>query len=205
MRNTEETLAHKELRSSERGKALIEQAEAEAASFLFDLNSGETNADVAEELTPHQIYIGVVLAGALTFEVSGNRYTVEPYYQGLSEDDALAMLQDVRSQIECNLIDLAVTLQDSGPEYFPGATKSEILDVCAPDIFGDYDVPEDVEEWAWIEEKACFSHRDNGKDGVWEFVVNVAYDLGRIPARLKPVLKTASESACGYILFHQGT
>lgn len=200
-----QTLAHKEFRASDRGKALIAQSEADAASFLFDLQSGELNADVAEHFTAHEIYMAVTLAGSLSFEASNTRYTVTPYYQNLNEDDALAMLQDVQATIESSLINLVVESQDNKKEYFPGATKMEIMDICAPDIFGEYDVPEEVEEWQWIENNACFSHGRNGEDGIWEFVLNVSYEFKEIPERLKGVIASARECACGYILIHQGT
>ena len=42
------------------------------------------------------------------------------------------------------------------------------------DIVGDYDVPDTVQEWQWIEKKASFSHRSNGQHGVWDFILNLS-------------------------------
>jgi hypothetical protein len=80
-----------------------------------------------------------------------------------------------------------------------------ILDVCMPDIIGDYDVPDNIPEWKWIEEKACYSHNLNGQDGIWEFIVNLAYGIENVPEKLAPVIAAANRDGVNYILFHQGT
>ena len=94
----------------------------------------------------------------------------------------------------------------------PLRTHSKRLDtlvlreVMMSDLVGDYDVPEDVPEWAWVEKNASYSHRGNGVEGgVWEFIINLANDLQDIPERLVSVIADARKDEVRYILIHQGT
>lgn len=97
------------------------------------------------------------------------------------------------------------TTSEPGKEYFPGATIEEIGSVMLQDIVGDYDTPDQVPEWAWIEAQACFVHKHNGKDGVWDFVLNLSLDLSSAPATLLPFLTEAKQKQLAYVIFHQGT
>jgi len=100
---SDQVLSNKEynqFRESEFGKTLISQSEADAASFLFDLQSGEKNSVVAEKLTPKEIYTAVSLASSLSFEINGVNYYLEPYYSEMSEQVALEVLQDSQTSIE---------------------------------------------------------------------------------------------------------
>jgi hypothetical protein len=80
-----------------------------------------------------------------------------------------------------------------------------ILDVNMSDIIGDYDVPEDSEEWSWVEDNASFKHRDNGDSGIWDFMLNIAMEHTDIPQQLVPVINNAISKGYTYILFNQGT
>lgn len=94
---------------------------------------------------------------------------------------------------------------DEGKEVLPGATKSEIREVMMQDIVGDYDVPESVPEWKWVEENASFAHVQNGvADGIWEFILNLGNMLAP-PEKLKPVVEQAHKDGIAYLVFHQGT
>ena len=73
------------------------------------------------------------------------------------------------------------------------------------DVVGDYNVPTEVPEWGWIEKKACYHHHRNGQEGIWEFVVNLAYGIENVPEKLMPVVTAANKTGVSYILFHQGT
>lgn len=89
-------------------------------------------------------------------------------------------------------------------ECLPGVNLVEIRHACMLDIVGDYDIPDDVPEWKWIEEYASFSHRGNGiEDGVWELIINLENFLDNIPERLAPVIAAAHQHHCAYIIFHQ--
>lgn len=90
-------------------------------------------------------------------------------------------------------------------EVFPGAYLEEIGSVMMQEIIGEYDVPDGVPEWQWVEEQACFAHCRNGQDGIWEFVLNLSRELEGVPEKLKPVLAEASQKGLGYLVIHQGT
>jgi len=47
-------------------------------------------------------------------------------------------------------------------EVLPGAVREEIGSVLMQDIVGNYEVPEEVPEWAWVEREASFGHVRNG-------------------------------------------
>ena len=91
------------------------------------------------------------------------------------------------------------------PEVLPGATVSEIREVMMQDIVGEYEVPEQEPEWSWVERKASFVHAQNGKDGIWEFVLNMGIDLEDAPDKLLNVIGKAREDGIAYLIFHQGT
>jgi hypothetical protein len=90
-------------------------------------------------------------------------------------------------------------------EILPGASREEIGSVMMQDIVGDYEGPENVPEWAWVEREASFSHVRNGQDGVWEFVLNLSRRFTNIPDRLRPVIDRARRGNLAYLIFHQGT
>lgn len=80
-----------------------------------------------------------------------------------------------------------------------------IASVLIQDLVGDYETPHQVPEWHWIRANASYGHRDNGVDGVWEFVINVARTYDDLPERLAPAIHAAREAGAGYLLVHQGT
>lgn len=83
----------------------------------------------------------------------------------------------------------------------------KVLNVCMPDLVGDYDVPEDVPEWGWIEKHASYRHQDNGDCGVWDFILNLCMleFMDDVPEVLQAILTQAEEQGYSYVLFHQGT
>ena len=86
-----------------------------------------------------------------------------------------------------------------------GQSAMHVEDVMMQDIVGDYDTPDTVPEWAWVEAHASYRHRDNGKDGIWEFIVNLARQFDDVPENLLPVLANAKRDGAAYLVFHQGT
>lgn len=100
---------------------------------------------------------------------------------------------------------LCFNVNDYPPEVLPGATQAEVMSVMMQDIVGDYDVPEEVPEWGWVEQKASYAHTRNGQSGVWEFVLNLSTDLQDAPARLVAVIDDARARQCAYLIIHQGT
>ena len=87
--------------------------------------------------------------------------------------------------------------------------RLQILEVMMQDFVDEYDVPDHVPEWQWVQRNAAFSHRDNGKEdggGVWEFMVNVdCGDTEDMPAALKPLFEKARLHKAVWVMFHQGT
>lgn len=89
-----------------------------------------------------------------------------------------------------------------------GCSQIAVLDVSMIDLVGDYDVPEQVVEWEWVEEHASFRHKGNGEDpGVWEHMVHCERAESRkdsMPELLKPVFAHAKAAGAVWVLFHQG-
>lgn len=199
------TIAYKELRASKRGQELTKKANARAASFLFDLDSGSINCEVKGVLTPNSIYESVLASSSLTFEADGVTYTLEPAYD-VNEYTALAILEDTQAEIENNLVNSELENQGHPFEYLPGAASYKTLDINMTNIVDDYEVPTEAPEWRWVEKHASFEHKDNNiVGGVWEFLLNISEELPpNVPTKLESLLKEAKEKGFSYILFHQG-
>jgi hypothetical protein len=80
-----------------------------------------------------------------------------------------------------------------------------IMDINMVDIFSEYDIPEDIPEWLWIEKVASYKHCHNNTLGIWEFMLNLSREFNDIPETLKETFDQAYADGFGYILFHQGT
>ncbi len=81
----------------------------------------------------------------------------------------------------------------------------EVSSVSMQDIVGDYDTPDEVPEWKWIEANASFKNTKNGNLGVWEFMMNMNLSYDDIPEKLKGVFQEAQARGISYLIFHQGT
>lgn len=77
--------------------------------------------------------------------------------------------------------------------------------ILMQDIVGDYEAPENVPEWEWVEANASYAHVKNGQDGVWEFFLNLSLTWDDIPEKLREVIEAAREQNCAYLIIHQGT
>lgn len=82
---------------------------------------------------------------------------------------------------------------------------ASIRSIMLQDIVGDYENPESVAEWAWIEREASYRHMHNGQDGIWEFILNLSLTWDNIPTPLRPVIEQARADGKAYLLIHQGT
>jgi len=88
----------------------------------------------------------------------------------------------------------------------PVASSTErIRSLMAQDVFGDYDVPSHVADWAWIEENASFVHTSKIRDGVWDFILNMARSLDGAPQRLASIIEETREAGISWLMVHQGT
>jgi len=71
----------------------------------------------------------------------------------------------------------------------------------------EYDTPDTVPEWSWIQAVGSFAHRGNNKEpGVWEFMVYTerALEDETCPEALKVFFKQAQKADCPWVMFHQG-
>lgn len=101
-------------------------AKAYAANFVFDLESGDRNADVAKVLPPDGIFDAVQLSSSLNIHVNAVEYELEPYWPFLSEDNALEIMEDARTAIKSALND-----------FRPGCTTTSHTDKTAKDSHQD--------------------------------------------------------------------
>lgn len=83
--------------------------------------------------------------------------------------------------------------------------SEEIVSIMMQKMVEDYDTPDTVPEWIWVESNASFAHANNGESGVWEFVLNLGNTWDDIPEKLQPVIAEARNKNIGYLLIHQGT
>lgn len=89
------------------------------------------------------------------------------------------------------------------PKFFEGDTES-VANILMPDIF-DYDTPDEIPEWIWIENNASFKHVKNGENGIYEFMINTSLDFEDVPASLASYITEAKQKNIAYLMFHQGT
>lgn len=95
--------------------------------------------------------------------------------------------------------------RDDCQEIFPGAVRQEIASVMMQQVVGDYDDPGTVPEWQWLEKEASFAHHQNGTNGIYELVLNLALAFEFVPPKLRPVIEKAQAMGLAYLVFHQGT
>lgn len=91
------------------------------------------------------------------------------------------------------------------PEKRVFETPQKVLSMMMQDVVDDYDTPEKVPEWTWVEANASYVHSRNGKYGVWEFMLNLSCTFEGDPGRLAPVIAAARAEGAAYLVIHQGT
>lgn len=102
-------------------------------------------------------------------------------------------------------INLEVVIQRALAGEVELSNNAVVQHIQMQDIVGDYDTPDTVPEWSWVEAHASYQHRENGIYGIWEFVVNLARHFDDIPEKLRSVFQRAHLSGVAYLVFHQGT
>lgn len=85
------------------------------------------------------------------------------------------------------------------------ADSQTVREFLVQDLVGDYDTPDDVPEWTWIQQNASYCHVRNGQSGIWEFVLNLSITFDDVPKRFQHVLDLARLDGISYCIFHQGT
>lgn len=81
-----------------------------------------------------------------------------------------------------------------------------VFEVDMTDNF-EYDTPDQLPAWTWIQANGSFAHRGNDKEpGVWEFLVYTSRALEdqTCPAELKVFFAQAKKADCPWVMFHQG-
>jgi hypothetical protein len=95
---------------------------------------------------------------------------------------------------------------DPGPEVLPGATRMEVLDFNINTIEPAGDDISTAPLRKWVESVASYWPSDAKQSaGGWDYVVNLAMDLGEIPEPLQYLVSKARAKGFCYIVFHQGT
>lgn len=133
------------------------------------------------------------------------REIAESLLSELTEEGSLNNLPALKKAVLNYALDAAGQADDDEAEILPGATRQEVGDVMLSDIVGDYETPDQVPEWGWIERNASYSHVHNGVAGVWEFVLNLSRTFDSIPAKLLPMIEDARRNHLSYLIIHQGT
>jgi hypothetical protein len=96
-------------------------------------------------------------------------------------------------------------IEAPNPVFGEASEIEKIVSVQLQSIVGEYDTPDTVQEWGWIENNASFAHTKNGiTAGVWEFIINPHLTFEDVPERLAQLIQAAREENKAFILFHQG-
>lgn len=97
--------------------------------------------------------------------------------------------------------------KDLTAKGFSSLQLSTAYEVNMAELLDDYDTPEGAEAWEWLEDNACFAHKENGNsEGIWEFFVRLeAITANRleIPSELQESFKEAQAANAKWILFYQ--
>lgn len=176
--------------------ALLEETPRMTPTCFVRAYGGESGLsdEVAAFVAPTDSEVGQVYAYIAAMAAVG---------QDCGGSDCYVDADSLRDWLEARAaLELVQALPGSAPADMQG-----VLDVMMQDVVGDYEVPDTVPEWQWVQRNASFTHRDNGKDGVWDFMVNVACagDAADMPALLQPLFAQARRQQAGWVLFHQGT
>lgn len=156
-------------------------------------------------------------------ETAGLSYLVKLTEQGIAEgrwidDDfycndhegeevriSFYSLQRISNDLQAGLVAQSKPADDAEKEVLPGATRQEIMHLLMQDAVGEYETPDQVPEWKWVEQHACYEHIRNGQMGIWEFVINLSSSLPQVPDKLKATIREAREGGFAYLIVHQGT
>jgi hypothetical protein len=127
-----------------------------------------------------------------------------PFFQESAKSNLLAAIENERQNgglTPCDISADSVVVEEEEQDH----NAFGMLDVDMSSVVGEYENPDDVIEWKWVERNASLSHKDNGKLGIWDFMLNIAVEHTNIPAKLLPVINSAKYKGYTYILFNQGT
>jgi hypothetical protein len=107
--------------------------------------------------------------------------------------------------VEKFIIDIPLEMAKAAAKRQPSLVG--VHEVCMTDYF-EYDTPDTVPEWQWVEQNARFSHKGNGiEGGVWEFMIHLeALQVAEtpIPEKLQEHIDRASALGAVWVMFYQG-
>lgn len=142
-----------------------------------------------------KIYFGASDEGIEAFKVQEAVNEAMSLLAGHLDSELVAKLRETVDRALGGKINHQLTAENS----------EKVLSVLMQNIVGDYDTPDQVPEWYWVERVASYAHAKNGQDGIWEFVLNLSSGWDDIPDRLLPVISEAKACNIAYLIFHQGT
>lgn len=129
----------------------------------------------------------------------------------VTQGQALEALSRLRGSKSWNEMSAKLRKQADARVVKPGVRNGcsaiTIFDVSMIDLAGDYEVPEQLAEWEWVEKNSSFRHKENGvAPGVWEHMVFTERGASAedVPELLKPVFVDAKAAGAVWVLFHQG-
>lgn len=169
--------------------------------------------DSLEDVTPAALEEAKVLANVPPAKRQTLTLTITVCVTATEDPDLNDFLKTLNCSVRSNtagvvvngIENIAAGCPVGEQEMFPGATKEEIASVMMQDLVGEYEVPENVPEWAWVEREASFNHCRNGEDGIWEFVLNLSRTFDGVPEKLKAVIAQSRAAGMNYLIIHQGT
>lgn len=84
---------------------LVEQiSKANAVKCVFDFDS-ENVKDVSQILSPAELLDTLQLSGALSICINNDTHHLYSYWEALSQDDVLALMEDVKTSIESSVLE----------------------------------------------------------------------------------------------------
>jgi hypothetical protein len=117
----------------------------------------------------------------------------QEYLLELSESPEIAINGEETQKLEYSDKNLFATLK--------------VIEVNLVDVLNEYDAPDEVPDWKWVEQHHSFAHKGNGVDGgIWEYMVNVEkmQHVQDTPDTLRPFFDRAKKEGAAWVMFHQG-
>jgi hypothetical protein len=150
--------------------------------------------------------LGITLSGPEGYADEVERH-IESTLVDLGYYTKAAQLAKGTLALENALAERAGTEESSTAYAFSHCMEAlTVVDIDMLGMLPDYDTPEQIAEWTWIETHHSFAHRGNGVEGgVWEFMVRVdkASHLDDVPFVLRPLFEEARKAGASWLMFHQ--
>lgn len=112
--------------------------------------------------------------------------------------------------IDANDVDEWLEAKSAGYSADGLFSEVNVIEVNLAEALNEYDVPDDVPDWKWVEQHHSFVHKGNGVEGgVWEFMVHTGKMddpdfVEGMPVTLRPFFELAKKKGAAWVMFHQG-